>query len=471
MSSYHRYFKIVFLFVAIIASPALMAEVSPDEGKKLFKNYCAQCHNKNMTQAATGPALGGASERWSDYPQEDLYNWIRNSQNMINVVKHPRAIELWNEYGSIMTAYPDLTDDEIGSILAYVDCTTEGDCPWGSVADVAGPGATVEEDNSYIYYILFGVLVLLSLVLARVIATLNKIKAHKEGVEYVPSSLRKQLTSGSVISFAIFALVLVGGYFTVNNAVNLGRQQDYAPEQPIKFSHETHAGIHGIDCEYCHDGARRSKHSVIPAANTCMNCHRAITYGSTYGTQEITKIFASVGFDPSSNKYIEGYEKKSNEEVKEIYAAWIAKEYKRVEGLKDEDVLDAAGEDHVEKEWEHIVESLTNDQKESVYGPIEWKRVHNLPDHVYFNHAQHVKIGEIDCQECHGKVEEMDVLSQHSPLSMGWCINCHRKTDVKFQGNEYYASYEKYHKEIAAGKRDKVTVADIGGLECQKCHY
>jgi hypothetical protein len=90
---------------------------------------------------------------------------------------------------------------------------------------------------------------------------------------------------------------------------------------------------------------------------------------------------------------------------------------------------------------------------------------------VYFNHAQHITVGKLECQTCHGKVEEMEVLKQMSPLSMGWCINCHRQTEVKFKDNAYYASYKQYHEELATGKREKVTVEDIGGLECQKCHY
>ncbi|MBK8081885.1 MAG: cytochrome c3 family protein [Saprospiraceae bacterium] len=118
-----------------------------------------------------------------------------------------------------------------------------------------------------------------------------------------------------------------------------------------------------------------------------------------------------------------------------------------------------------------MVKSLTNDQKKQVQGPIEWTRIHNLPDHVYFNHAQHVTVGKLQCQTCHGKVETMEVLAQASPLSMGWCINCHRQTEVKFKDNPYYADYTRYHEELASGKREKVTVADIGGLECQKCHY
>ena len=133
--------------------------------------------------------------------------------------------------------------------------------------------------------------------------------------------------------------------------------------------------------------------------------------------------------------------------------------------------LDTEGERVVEEQWDNLVASLTNDQKKKIQGPIEWERIHNLPDHVYFNHSQHVSVGKLECQQCHGTVEEMEVLQQHAPLSMGWCINCHRQTEVQFVGNDYYNSYKNYHEELASGKRDKVTVDEIGGLECQKCHY
>ena len=93
--------------------------------------------------------------------------------------------------------------------------------------------------------------------------------------------------------------------------------------------------------------------------------------------------------------------------------------------------LDSEGQKVVDEQWEGIVSSLTNELKQDVRGPIEWVRVHNLPDHVYFNHSQHVSVGKIDCQQCHGKVEEMPVVGQYAPLSMGWCVNCHRQTSVK----------------------------------------
>jgi len=123
----------------------------------------------------------------------------------------------------------------------------------------------------------------------------------------------------------------------------------------------------------------------------------------------------------------------------------------------------------------------------------EWVKIHNLPDHVYFNHSQHTRVGQVACQTCHGNIQQMDKVQQTAELSMGWCINCHRETKVNFNdtdstGNQFYSIYEKFHndmksdtifadakrtqiKEIHKGKMDSVTVKDIGGLECQKCHY
>lgn len=430
---------------------------------------CAQCHAKNMRAKATGPALGGVEERWADYPVEDLYAWIKNSQKLV-ADEHPRAVEIYNEWNKVaMQAFPNLTDENIASILLYIDDVYVNGAGGGADA-AAGTAVVVQQRQTpdWIYYLLFGFLAILSVVLARIIGNLNVISAKREGRDYERKALWQTITSKGVITFLLFAAVVLGGYTTVNNAVDLGRQEGYAPDQPIKFSHETHAGLNKIDCQYCHDGARRSKHAVIPAANTCMNCHKAIKVGSTYGTAELTKIYASIGYNPTDNTYIEDYEGMTNEDIKAIYTKWIADNYLESNEL---DKLDEKGENLVAEQWDGIVSSLTNDQKKQIQGPIEWTRIHNLPDHVYFNHAQHVSVGKLECQQCHGPVEEMEVLQQHAPLSMGWCINCHRQTEVKFSDNPYYESYELYHDQLASGAKDKVTVEDIGGLECQKCHY
>lgn len=475
MTFQRLYYSSFLLLLFSIFSISLFAQdqAAIDAGAALFKNNCGACHSRDMKTKMTGPALGGVEERWADYPREDLYSWIRNSQGMISS-GHPKAVELWNEWKPVvMNPFPNLTDADIENILSYINYVYTGadqQAQGGeAVVDECTPPATDKGSVNMMYVILFAILALLSVILARIISNLNYIQELRESGEAKRKTFAEFLTSKGFVSFAIFVMVVVGGLITVNNAINLGRQQGYQPEQPIKFSHITHACVHKIDCQYCHDGARRSKHSVIPAANTCMNCHKSIKVGSKYGTGELTKIFASIGYNPSTDKYIENYESLSDEEVKKIYAQWIADNY-----IQEKGKLDEEGEQLIEEQWEGIVAALTDEETgdNKIQGPINWVRIHNLPDHVYFNHAQHVKVAGIACQTCHGPVEQMEVVSQYAPLSMGWCVNCHRKTEVKFADNKYYDNYyQLYHEQIKTLKRDKVTVEDIGGIECQKCHY
>lgn len=458
--------KFLLLATFAIFSTSLIAQDTPD-GKALFKANCASCHNKNMKDNLTGPALGGTQERWADYPQEDLYGWIRNSQKMISD-GHPRANEVWNDWKpTVMTAFPNLTDADIEQLLLYIDNMYTGVGPYAPIAavNVVGGGDTGEEkgSNMPILILLFVALGLFAMVLSRIVGNLNQMAAIQTGQEAPErKTLVETLTSRSLVSFVVFAVVVLGGYTTVNNAISLGRQQAYAPQQPIKFSHETHAGLNKIDCQYCHDGARRSKHATIPGMNTCMNCHSAIKVGSTYGAAELTKIYASSGWDPNTGKYIEDYENQDTDSVKAMFREWIYDTYKNSEegeGKSDE---------KIDKEVDEQLAGISP----FIQRPVEWVRIHNLPDHAYFNHAQHVTVGEVECQSCHGKVEEMEVVQQYAPLSMGWCINCHRQTEVQFESNDYYqASYEQYHKDLKEGNIEKVVVEDIGGLECQKCHY
>ena len=104
--------------------------------------------------------------------------------------------------------------------------------------------------------------------------------------------------------------------------------------------------------------------------------------------------------------------------------------------------------------------------------PVRWVRIHKLPDHVFFSHAQHAGVGKLDCAECHGKVEDMHLLKQVEDLSMGWCLECHRSKKVNFLGNEYYEkTFENYHEKFNINEIDSLTVAELGGENCMKCHY
>lgn len=457
--------RICWVFTLVIAATAsLHAGPTKEAGKELFLANCASCHNKNMKDNLTGPALAGTEERWSAFPRKDLYAWIRNSQALIGA-GHPRAIELWAKWKpTLMNNFPGLTDEQIESLLLYINA------PPVVVVDTAvlTKGATEEEGLPWMFIGLAATLLLLSFALMRIVNNLSNVSRVRDGLPPSERTAYQLLTTKGAISFLVFATVLIFGYKAVDNATRMGREQGYKPDQPIAFSHKIHAGINKIDCQYCHDSARRSKSSGIPGANTCMNCHTAVKKGTISGTSEITKIFASIGYDPITSKYLDGYTNWSDKQIEDLYKKWIGQEYMAKNTLT---ALDENGRNLVESQWEGIVKALKDDSNGKIQGPIEWTLIHNLPDHAYFNHSQHVAVGQVACQKCHGKIEEMDVVFQYATLGMGWCISCHRETEVKFKENDYYKQYERYHDELKAGKRDKVTVEDIGGLECNKCHY
>jgi len=384
------------------------------DGKALFMANCASCHNKNMKDKMTGPALYGVEGRWKK--KEDLHAWIRNSSAFLKT-GDAYANSLFNEYNkSVMTAFPSLKDDEIDAILAYVEGVGSGKISDAPKTDAGAASANVSQVPTsvptWMMWLLALVLGALAYVLLQTNNVLNKASAEKLGLpkpeDITLSSILKQRM---FLAPAIFIVALFLGYLLMTSAISLGRSKGYAPKQPIAYSHKLHAGDMKIPCEYCHVGAYKGKNAVIPSTNVCMNCHQAVNKGTKTGETEIAKIYKAVDFDPTTKTY-------------------------------------------------------GKNQK-----PVEWVRIHNLPDHVYFNHSQHVNVGKIACQTCHGQIQEMEVVQQHAPLSMGWCINCHRETQVQFGSNGYYSEFEKLHEKLKKGEVKKVTAADVGGLECQKCHY
>ena len=225
--------------------------------------------------------------------------------------------------------------------------------------------------------------------------------------------------NGFLKIIATIILLFNLAYFGFTALMNIGVDQGYQPVQPIAFSHRIHAGDNKIDCQYCHSSAKNSKTSGIPSVNVCMNCHKNIG--------EVAEETATA------------------EHSKAFYDGEIQKLYK------------AAGWDSENLEYTGETE------------PIKWTRIHNLPDFAYYNHSQHVTVAGLKCQKCHGPVEEMEEVYQYSPLTMGWCIDCHKETEVKMEGNGYYKNiHEDLSKKYGV---DKVTVAQMGGKECGKCHY
>jgi mono/diheme cytochrome c family protein len=409
-----------FIFATLLFSN-FSALAAPD-GKALFQSNCASCHNP--LKDVTGPALKNIDKTFPN--KEWGYKWVHNSSALV-AAGDPTAVAIFTKFNKTqMTAFPQLSTDEIDAILKYVD-TYEAPA---AATPAAGGGETAQpESNGWLYTIITLALLLLVLVLWRANRTLRRAANEKEGV---PNEKEMPLyRSKTVIAVVSIVIFIAAGYWMVNGAINMGRQQNYQPLQPIFYSHAVHAGINQINCLYCHAGAEKSRQAMIPSTNICMNCHKQINEytgakdhplvtveGKTIdGTAEIHKLYEYAGWDPEK------------------------KDYKR----------DANG---------NIMAK-----------PVAWTKIHNLPDHVYFNHSQHVKVGQVQCQRCHGPIQDMDEVFQFAPLSMGWCINCHRQTQVQFANNDYYTIFQKYHQELKEGKRTGVTVEDIGGLECQRCHY
>lgn len=468
-----------FMITCLILFFILPVSVRSQEGEDLFKKQCSVCHTIGGGKLV-GPDLAGVTERRE---REWLQSFIKNSQAMIQS-GDPIAVQVYEENNkAIMPAFTQLSDGEINGIIDYIsnwkpqetvavkvdinkktgfteaeflrgqrlfhglidlenggrfNCTnchntvTSDSLNWNpSAIDLAQAFMDTSGNNIYqtlaqpvsdlmqkahqgmkfseqeIYYI--------SAYLAHI--SQDQLEPHRT----FPFKLMLFLVFGLLMTLAIIDLlftrrikyriihviVLIAGfsthtYLAVIEAQSLSRTEGYAPDQPIKFSHQIHAGNNKTECLYCHHEADNSKSAGIPSVSTCMNCHNVVKTGTNSGNFEINKITRAL----NSGR------------------------------------------------------------------PIEWIRIHNLPDHAYFNHSQHFVVGKVECQTCHGQVEKMHILKQESNLSMGWCVNCHRDTKVDFEGNKYYTTFKGHNNNFKSGKKEEEPhVDDVGGIDCSKCHY
>ena len=394
------------------------------EGRTLFKSKCASCHA--LDHDGTGPAL---TPKVNELEEAYLIPWIKNNQALI-ASGNKQAIEAAKFSPSEMTAFPTLTDDQIKNIIAYAKV--------GEPKKAAEAGAPVADEGvsglsiaGVIAIIVLAIVVLV--VLGRAVKMLERLILEKQGIDIVEeenvslaTGLKGLFKNKKFVFFTVLCLVVVLGSFGWMGMWNTGVHTGYQPTQPIKFSHELHAGINQIDCQYCHSGAFKSKNASIPSLNVCMNCHKNVQARTEDGliSPEIQKIYSALGYNPDTQTYDKTKEK-----------------------------------------------------------PVEWVRVHNLPDLAYFNHSQHVVVGEDAirkqaglnpndpvCFACHGPVNTMEEVYQYSPLTMKWCINCHKEADISSKkGDAFYANVIAAHEKIKKG--EKITPALLGGLECGKCHY
>lgn len=394
-------------------------------GEALFKANCAACHK--LDKKAVGPPLRGIAETQD---RKWLHDWIHNSQALIKA-GDANAVKIFEEYNKMpMPPFPALSEADIDNILAYTSQTKSKPAEAAGAETAGAPAAATSTgggsvSNSVVLGALALVFVLLVIMLFLVYGTLKRI-AQANGVDVTVETKEKSTPLWKAFIHNQFLMlvvsvffILAASYFAFGYLMQVGVDQGYQPVQPIHYSHKIHAGDNGIDCNFCHSSARKSKTSGIPSLNVCMNCHKNIS---------------EVAPETATEEY-----------SKEFYDGEIAKLYKAVG-------------------WDANEQAYTGKTE-----PVKWVRIHNLPDFVYFNHSQHVTVAGIACQTCHGEIQTMEVVEQFAPLTMGWCISCHRETNVNLESNEYYA---KIHEELSKKYGvEKLTIAELGGIECGKCHY
>jgi len=433
--------KIILLLccVAVVEYAPLLAQ-----GEALYKAKCASCHQ--IEKNGTGPMLKGARQRWIDAGEGDLIvEWVQNNAALRNSGKSKRAAAVYKEYGgAVMQIFSEVTPEQVNQILDYADAPPVAPPP-GTAPGVPAtdPNVPVEEDGgiSNVWWLLAVVFIVIILSVSGVRRQLKYATSEKAPDnslsywdEFKILAWKNRAISGVVgLVLTIASVVLV---FQSLGSINL--MEDYQPSQPIAFPHSQHAGVNGIDCKYCHNSVEKSKSAGFPTVNVCMNCHKQINGKDAAQQEQIAKIYVAAGWDPT---------------------------------------IKPAG-------------AYTGKTK-----PIVWNKVHVLPDHVYFNHSQHVVAGKINCTQCHGDMKQMEETAKVVPvaelnnvegnlpltkptLTMGWCIECHGKKEVVI-GDGSNAYYDEIHKRLKNNKKlyqqylkdGKLTASELGGWECAKCHY
>jgi len=404
-----RLASILFSSLILLASFGASAQ----DGEKLFKQNCATCHRID-DKKMVGPGLAGVEDRAPS--REWLVKWVQGPAAMI-ASGDAYANSIKDIDPSMMTDFGYLEEAQILAIFDYVKnppVVEEVVVEEAAGGESSSKGSLDENVLRNILIAIAALLLVLVMILSSVRKSLTKLVDAKTGEATIERGTWGSIThwmnnNRGWTGVLLLAITLLTLRWTVGFLMDeVGVYQGYKPSQPIAFSHKIHAGQNGINCVYCHTSAEKGKTAGIPSLNVCMNCHSYVNEGPS-GTEEIAKIYKALDYDYDTKEY---------------------------------------GDNPT---------------------PVEWVRVHNLPDLAYFNHSQHVVVGKIECQKCHGEVEEMGVAEQHSPLTMGWCVNCHRETSVQVANNEYYEDLHERTPDWHDG--NPITVERIGGLECAKCHY
>lgn len=452
MISWRKHYKQTLIAIGLLLSTSASIygqDGDPKNGEKLFKANCTACHA--LDKQVIGPPLKGVVERVKTEGGVDrdwLHKWIKDNK-ALRASGDKYANEIFEKFNKTeMLQFPNLTEKDIDDILAF---TTNPPAPEPAKADdkaTATDGAAAPADKTTTSVVIISLLAIAALLVWILIKLRQLVKLGQS--EELAGLNATRVKSFSEIyekyhyigKAALGILALLAAYGVWNWIMWIGVYKGYKPEQPIYFSHKIHAGEQKIDCQLCHSSAKYGKVSEIPSMNVCMNCHRTI---SEYNADHY--------MEPGKDKaFYDG-------EIQKIYAA---------------------------TGWDPEKQQYTGKTQ-----PVEWTRIHNMPDFVYFNHSQHVVAGEqaiinsfnkknpnnkidVVCKACHGKIDTMNVVQMANDFTMGWCIECHRTTEVDMNNGynkEYFKNLHDKLKKQYPQDGGKITVDAIGGLECGKCHY
>ena len=408
-------FGILFLSLILSNTYQLLAQEEPEEtfdqnivssGESLFKGNCTVCHAIN--EVVIGPALRDVHERQSE---EWIYAFIKNSQKVIKSGDE-YAVDLYNQYNQTLMTSFDFSDDELNAILTYIKSESVKEVQVAVVDNAVEGGevssSSISSDN---FYLSLGLNIVLLLVLIFILlrfTNLSKkyviLKDNQNKGKLLDDDDKEIVDSGFKIKKFIKSNKVVGIASFVFIAV---------------FVKSCIDGLYTI-------GIQQNYQPTQPIA---------FSHKIHAGQYEIDCNYCHTGVNISKSANIPAVNICMN-----------------CHGVINTD----------KPEIQKILTAYEENR------PIEWVRVHNLPDLAYFNHSQHVAVGGIECNTCHGPIEEMDVVYQYSELTMGWCINCHRESEINSKGNDYYDKLVELHK---SSSKEPLKVEDIGGLECSKCHY
>ncbi|WP_082780267.1 c-type cytochrome [Rufibacter sp. DG15C] len=378
-----------------------------DAGSTLFKNNCAQCHSVTE-EVVVGPGLKNVHTKralpW-------LQKWIKNSSALIQSGDKD-AVAIYEQYAKQQMPSFAFSDEEINSIVAYIK--KESAAPAAVAAGTEGvpgatPGGQVGENapgsiGSHLDIVLVALVVVLIVLVITLLIIASVLKGYLKNKADLTGAEQEMLEQRT--NFAnIYKSKAVRVIVGLILAVVV-----------LDLTIDKVMGI-GIQQGYAPKQPIAFSHK-LHAGDHQINCNYCHT--SVYKSRSANIPSANICMNCHSQI------KKESPEIQKIYRA--------IENNK----------------------------------PIEWVRVHNLPDLAYFNHSQHTKVGGVECQTCHGPIETMEVVAQFSPLTMGWCIDCHRNTPLNTEGNAYYDNLVKLHEKQSKGA---FVVASNGGTECSKCHY